>query len=199
MDQTFFHLVFVFVFVTFAVIRAVYQKRTEGARSGARFKEGKLLTLFRLAVGLPFMILVVAYLVQPGLLGWATFPLPAWAQWAGVGLGLASLPLIVWVHEALGSNFSTTLHVRDAHTLVTRGPYRWVRHPMYTVLYVHFFAVLLLTRNWLVGGVFLLAMTLIIAQRLKHEEATMIETFGDSYREYMRHTRRFLPRLRGLS
>jgi protein-S-isoprenylcysteine O-methyltransferase Ste14 len=195
MDQMFFHLVFVVVFITFALIRAVYQKRTEGARRRADFKEGKLLNLFRLAVGLPFMALVLAYLVWPGLLDRATFPLPTWAQWAGVGLGLASLPLIVWVHEALGRNFSTTLHVRDEHTLVTRGPYRWVRHPMYTVLYIHFLAVLLLTRNWLVGGVFLLAMTLIIAQRLKHEEATMIEKFGDAYRDYMRRTGRFLPRL----
>ena len=65
---------------------------------------------------------------------------------------------------------------------MTHGPYHWVRHPMYTVLYMHLFAVLLLTRNWLIGGVFLLAMTLIIAQRLKREEATMIETFGDTYR-----------------
>ena len=76
MDQTFFHLVFVFVFVTFSVIRIVYQKRTASARRGAQFKEGKLLNLFRLAVGLPFMALVLAYMVRPELLGWAVFPLP---------------------------------------------------------------------------------------------------------------------------
>ena len=70
---------------------------------------------------------------------------------------------------------------------MTHGPYHWVRHPMYTVLYMHLFAVLLLTRNWLIGGVFLLAMTLIIAQRLKREEATMIETFGDTYRAHASH------------
>ena len=198
MDQSVFHLMFVVIFLTFIVIRAVYQMRTAGARRNAAFKEGRLLNLFRFVVLLPFLALVLAYLVQPDLLGWAVLPLPEWAQWTGVVLGLISLPLLVWVHQALGNNFSTTLHVRDEHTLVTHGPYRWVRHPMYTVLYMHFIAVLLLTRNWLIGGVFLVAITLIIARRLKHEEATMIETFGDSYREYMRRTGRFLPRLRGL-
>ena len=98
MDQTFFHLVFVFVFVTFSVIRIVYQKRTASARRGAQFKEGKLLNLFRLAVGLPFMALVLAYMVGPSYWGGRCSP-AAWAQWTGVALGLASLPLIVWVRR----------------------------------------------------------------------------------------------------
>jgi protein-S-isoprenylcysteine O-methyltransferase Ste14 len=110
-------------------------------------------------------------------------------------MGLASLPLIVWVQQALGSNFSTTLHVREEHTLVTHGPYRWVRHPMYTVLYLHFISIFLLTQNWFIGGVFLVALTLIVGLRLKNEEATMVDKFGEAYRSYMLRTGRFLPRL----
>jgi protein-S-isoprenylcysteine O-methyltransferase Ste14 len=110
-------------------------------------------------------------------------------------LGLASLPLIWWVQWALDINFSTTLHVRDKHTLVRHGPYRWVRHPMYTALYIHLLAILLLTANWFVGGMFLLMQTIIIALRLRNEEAAMVEKFGNEYREYMKHTGRFLPKL----
>jgi len=134
-------------------------------------------------------------MVRPGLLAWATVELPEWLQWLGVLLGLASLPLIWWVQEALGSNFSTTLHVRSEHTLVTQGPYRWVRHPMYTVLYMVLLAVFLLTGNWLISGVFLVSMTMIVLFRLGNEEAVMLEKFGEDYRRYMQRTGRFLPRL----
>ena len=195
MDKSFFHAVFVVVFVAFTLIRASYQRKAVQTRGRVEFKEGKLLTAFRLILGIPFMLGLLGYLIRPSLFAWADFPLPQWAQWIGVFLGLASLPLIVWTHRALGSNFSTTLHVREEHTLVTDGPYRWVRHPMYAVLYIHFIAILLLTGNWFIGGVFLVAQTLIIARRLKNEETAMIEKFGDGYRQYMRRTGRFLPRL----
>jgi protein-S-isoprenylcysteine O-methyltransferase Ste14 len=99
------------------------------------------------------------------------------------------------VHTALGDNFSTTLHLRENHTLVTDGPYRWIRHPMYTVLYVHLIGIFLLTGNWLIGGVYFLALSLIIVFRLNREEATMVEKFGDQYRQYMEQTGRFLPRM----
>lgn len=194
MNQSFFHLIFVFVFVSFTVIRAYYHWLATHTRGQIEYKEGKLHTALRLTFGIPFMLVLVAYMIRPGILSWARLELPAWVQWIGVALGLASLPMIGWVQWALGSNFSTTLHVRQEHTLVTAGPYRWVRHPMYTVLYLHMAAVFLLTENWLIGGVFLSALTLIVALRIRNEEATMIEKFGEGYRAYMRQTGRFLPR-----
>jgi protein-S-isoprenylcysteine O-methyltransferase Ste14 len=142
------------------------------------------------------MTLLLAYMFRPGLLSWAALDLPAWAQWLGVAMGAASLLLIWWVQAALGSNFSTTLHLREEHTLVSHGPYRWVRHPMYTVLYLHLLAIFLLTQNWLIGGFFLSALTIIIATRLAKEEAVMIEKFGEEYQAYMLRSGRFLPRLR---
>jgi protein-S-isoprenylcysteine O-methyltransferase Ste14 len=194
-NDLYFHWTFIFVFVGFTAIRAYYHRLAEKTRGRVEYREGRTLKLLRLGFGLPFILALLGYMIQPGILGWARFPLPAWAQWVGVGLGLASLPLIWWVQAALGSNFSTPLHVRDEHTLVTRGPYRWVRHPMYTVLYIHFTGVLLLTRNWLIGCVFLLALTLIVAGRIRSEEALMVEKFGESYQRYMGRTGRFLPRL----
>jgi protein-S-isoprenylcysteine O-methyltransferase Ste14 len=66
---------------------------------------------------------------------------------------------------------------------------------MYTVLYLHFTSIFLLTHNWFIGGVFLAALTLIIGLRLKNEEATMVDKFGEAYRSYMLQTGRFLPRI----
>jgi protein-S-isoprenylcysteine O-methyltransferase Ste14 len=101
---------------------------------------------------------------------------------------------VQWV---LGKNFSPVLHVREEHTLVTEGPYRWVRHPMYTTMFVFGGGLLLLTANWIIGGPMLVAAVAVVLLRVDREEAVMIEQFGDEYREYMEHTGRFLPRLVG--
>jgi protein-S-isoprenylcysteine O-methyltransferase Ste14 len=194
MNPLLFHISFVVVFLGFAAIRVYYHRLAQQAQGRADFKEGRLHVALRLVFGLPFIAAVFGYMLWPALLGFAQFSLPAWAQWLGVGLGAASLPLIAWVQWALGANFATVLHVRDEHTLVTHGPYRWVRHPMYTVLYMHGLAALLLTANWLIGGVYLAALTLIVGTRVRREEAAMAEKFGPAYREYMGRTGRFLPR-----
>jgi protein-S-isoprenylcysteine O-methyltransferase Ste14 len=195
MGETFFHLVFVFIFIAFTVIRMVFHRRATLSAGKVEYREGRLHTALRLLTGIPFMLALLAYMINPAVLAWAELPLPRWAHWLGVVSGLASLALIYWVHTALGENFSTTLHLRENHTLVTGGPYRWVRHPMYTVLYIHLTGIFLLTGNWFLGGVYFLALSLIILFRLDREEATMIEKFGDQYRQYMLQTGRFLPRI----
>lgn len=116
-------------------------------------------------------------------------------QWLGVVLGIVSLPLLAWTQQALGSNFSPTLHVRREHRLVTSGPYRYMRHPMYTALFLSMAAILLLTRSWLVGGVPLVGLCVIVLLRVEREERVMIGKFGDAYRDYMKRTGRFLPRV----
>ncbi len=194
-DNLFFHLVFVSVFLAFTVIRAYYHRLASRTMGKADFKEGRLHIALRMVFGIPFVLAVFAYMFRPQILGWADLNLPEWMQWLGVILGVASIPLIWWVQEALGSNFSTVLHVREEHTLVTQGPYRWVRHPMYTALYMNLLGAFLLTGNWFIGGFFLGALTLIVATRLKREEQAMLDKFGDQYRAYMHQTGRFLPRI----
>src|SRR5262245_45809761 len=103
-------------------------------------EEGTWFGVLRLVLGLPFLVLMLSYPFYPPLLAWADLPFPAWLRWCGAGLALATVPFLVWIHRALGRNFSTTIRVRDDHTLVTWGPYRWVRHPMYTLFCVLFAA-----------------------------------------------------------
>ena len=195
MSQTFFHSVFVIFFVLFAVIRVYFQWRARRVQGQVEYKESKLNIALRALIGAIFFLGVLFYIVRPQVLAWAELPLPQWLQWLGVVLGGVSLPLLAWTQLALGSNFSPTLHVRREHTLVTSGPYGYVRHPMYTALFLSLLAILLLTRNWLVGGVPLVGLCVIVLLRVPHEESAMIEKFGDAYREYMKRTGRFLPRL----
>jgi protein-S-isoprenylcysteine O-methyltransferase Ste14 len=194
MDQVFFHRLFVSVIVAFVIIRVIYHRKASQTRGRAEFKEGRLNLAFRLILGMSFILLLFVYMINPSVLGWAQFNLPEWAQWLGVLLGFASVLLIGWVHWALGANFSGTLHVRQEHTLVAHGPYRWVRHPMYTVFYMLEIAILLLTANWFVGSLILIGQTIVLASRVNNEEQAMVEKFGNQYRAYMNRTGRFLPR-----
>lgn len=134
------------------------------------------------------------YVVAPDRLRWAALPLPAWARWLGIGLGGVTVLLFGWVHHTLGANWSMPAEIKERQTLVTRGPYRWVRHPMYTTIFVWAAAFLLMSANWLVGGAWI-GLACASATLIEVEEAALIDTFGEKYRTYMRRTGRLLPRL----
>lgn len=195
MHELLFHGFFVIVFSGMMIIRLAGWAKTSPADQ-IEFKETPLNMVLRGLLGLSYIAMLCVYAVYPRFLSGAIFPLPEWLRWAGCGLGLISVGLLGWVHWALAKNFSTTLHIREGHTLVTHGPYRWVRHPMYTVLVLFFLGLLLISANWMVGIPALIALPLILVKRLGSEEALMIEQFGSDYREYMKRTGRFLPRLR---
>jgi protein-S-isoprenylcysteine O-methyltransferase Ste14 len=149
----------------------------------------------RQSVGVAWLAAMGAYFFAPRWVAWADFPMPEWMRWVGLVLGYANLPLLWWIEATLGKNFNTTLHLREGHTLVTNGPYRWVRHPMYTSLYILVVAIFLASANWLVGLPGLISLTIILLNRLSREEALMLEQFGDTYRAYMQRTGRLFPRL----
>jgi protein-S-isoprenylcysteine O-methyltransferase Ste14 len=193
--EAFFHLFFVLSFFAIIAYRIRQHLLAESWRGGFTSPaEGKVLPLVRAGLGVPFFAAVLAYAVYPPVLAWAGVPVPEWLRWCGVGLVLVSDALLVWVHRHLARNFSTTLRLRGDHTLVTTGPYRWVRHPMYTVFVLLFVGIFLVTANWFLGLLPLATIVLIMAWRTPYEEAQLVERFGPAYTEYSRRTGRFLPR-----
>ena len=146
-------------------------------------------------IGMLIIFPIMVYVFAPGWLAWAALALPAGLRWIGGALGLISVALLIWVHHTLGKNFSLPGVIKRQQELVTRGPYRWVRHPMYSVLFLISLAYFLISANWLIGVAWLGWITGTVASMVGTEEAALIATFGDAYRTYMRHTGRFLPRI----
>jgi protein-S-isoprenylcysteine O-methyltransferase Ste14 len=109
-------------------------------------------------------------------------------------LALLIIAAASWAQSSLGSNVTKTVVTKEEHTLVTAGPYRWIRHPLYTIGVLFFVALSLISANWYFGAVMLLGAVPLFA-RTRQEEAMLIARFGDQYREYMKRTGRFLPRL----
>ena len=103
--------------------------------------------------------------------------------------------LLIVTFRSLGTNITDTVVTRARHTLVTDGPYRWVRHPFYVAFALAMAADSLVTANWFLALTGALAVAL-IAIRTRTEEEKLIERFGDQYRHYMERTGRFIPRLK---
>lgn len=134
------------------------------------------------------------YVVAPGLMDWSALSVPDPWRWVGAGLTLASLLFVTWAFSTLGRNYAPDMVIKKSHTLVTKGPYRWVRHPGYSGYLVLGISLFLLSANWFIGATWL-AVGIVSASRIGEEEAMLIERFGDAYRAYMQRTGRFLPRI----
>jgi protein-S-isoprenylcysteine O-methyltransferase Ste14 len=182
-------------FGLFVPIGVCFRLRSQTDERLDRLQEGWFILIGLRLLALVFMAGLVAFLIDPSYMAWASFPLPGWARWLGVVLGVATPALVIWTFRTLGHNLTDTVVTRRDATLVTNGPYRWVRHPFYLAFAIGVIANTLVTANAFLA-IFGTAAFLMIVARTSIEERKLIERFGDSYRDYMQHTGRFLPRLR---
>jgi protein-S-isoprenylcysteine O-methyltransferase Ste14 len=162
----------------------------------AREQEGLVILVGLRLCGILGWVVVIDYLIDPASVAWASLALPRSLRWLGAAISVLLVPpLLFWTFHSLGKNLTDTVVTRRNHTLVMNGPYRWVRHPFYDVVFLWGLALFLLVANWLVlllGSAF----AVFIVVRTRIEEARLIERFGDAYRAYAERTGRFIPRFR---
>lgn len=105
-----------------------------------------------------------------------------------------SIPLLYWVHHCLGRFFSARLVIQNQHEIIQEGPYRWIRHPMYTVGFCYLLGAGLLSQSLIVLSVPTLSFTILVLTRVSDEES-MLENHNPDYRIYKQSTGRFVPKL----
>jgi protein-S-isoprenylcysteine O-methyltransferase Ste14 len=198
-DENTYRYFAIVVFILAMSISITFRSRAErsGDRISAVQEEGRLLSTIRSFFGLVLWGSALVYLINPGWMAWAQIELPAWMRWTGGFLMLLCIPLIYWVFSSLGKNVTQTVAIRKDHNLVRSGPYRWVRHPLYTVGLLLFLSFSLLSANWFTALV-ILATFKILSLRTNLEESRLAEKFGDDYRRYMQSTGRYFPRVKRL-
>lgn len=194
MSEGIFRTILILGFVMVLPVVAYYRIRSQATREKLdRRQEGLLLLVCIRLFGVLGVAGLLAFLLNPNTMAWSRVPLPLWARWSGVGLGVLGAALLVWTFHHLGKNLTDTVVTRKNHTLVTSGPYQWVRHPFYVAFALIILANALTAANWFLlvtGGI---AFLLLVA-RTRIEEQKLVERFGDAYRDYMRRTGRFFPR-----
>jgi protein-S-isoprenylcysteine O-methyltransferase Ste14 len=116
-------------------------------------------------------------------------------RWVGLALVVLGIAFALWAIATLGRHYDVELEIHRDHELVRTGPYRFVRHPLYTGLGLHFAGACLAT-----GNLVLIAGTLLVTYpalylRAKTEERLLRERFGPAYDEYAREVGMLVPLL----
>jgi protein-S-isoprenylcysteine O-methyltransferase Ste14 len=166
-------------------------------RSGGRIprrREGPRLVALRILFAVPLYAVLLAYLIEPRWVAWASFALPDGVRWAAVAFAFGMIPFVVWIFRSLGTNVSETVLTKEGQRLVTHGPYRWVRHPLYTAGLALFACLSLIAANWLLFGLTAVAVAGIAGAVVPREERALLAAFGPEYESYRARTGRFLPR-----
>lgn len=201
-NELFFRLFFLGFYLALVAIAVYFRRR--GQRRGSmrtqgdtesKQREGRSRLSIRRIAGIGMITAAVLYVIYPPFMDYLHAPLPQIVRLLGVALGLTSLPLLVWVLDALGRQWSRNLQLQEEHQLITDGPYRLVRHPMYTVIFMAMSTVAIVSANWLMIIPAVVAMG-VIYSRIPKEEEMLKEAFPGEYEGYMAQTGRLLPRLR---
>jgi protein-S-isoprenylcysteine O-methyltransferase Ste14 len=195
-DQTF-RAVLIVVLVLVLPIGIYHRLRSQATREKLdRRQEGLFILATLRPLGLVLWLGLIAWMIDPDLMAWSSVSLPLWVRWTGVGVLAVGCGLLVWTFRSLGKNLTDTVVTRQTHTLILNGPYRWVRHPFYDSAALLVLAMSLIVANWffLIAGAVVFGLFVI---RTRTEEENLVARFGDGYRDYMKRTGRFLPRLGG--
>lgn len=139
-----FRITFAVLWVTYFAMRLFFQKRIKTSLTYTRINEQQETRLFRL-FALAFVLMPLYFLTL--WIDFASLPVPLWLRWGGgivTGLGIV---LFGWAHQALGQNWTAVLALSQEHEFVQSGPYRFVRHPMYSAFFIIGIGFTLLSAN----------------------------------------------------
>jgi len=198
MPEYVFRIVAVVLYIPFVQVRKYWRKRILAhLKQKPTLEKKPLRERWLLGVTSLTVLPMFVWFFSPWL-DFAHVGVPEWARWAGAVIVVAGVWYFWRTHVALAQNWTPLLEVREGNTLITDGPYRLVRHPMYSSSFVIDIGIALLSANWLVATTLLAGMAVLYAVRVQDEEAMMLEAFGDEYRAYMGRTGRLVPKLTAL-
>jgi protein-S-isoprenylcysteine O-methyltransferase Ste14 len=112
--------------------------------------------------------------------------------WLGLALTAAGIAFAVWARLWIGPNWSGTVTIKEQHELIQGGPYRLVRHPIYTGFLLAFLGTAL-TYGEIRGLAGFLLAVLGFTLKLRTEESFMVQQFGDKYLDYKRRVKALVP------
>jgi protein-S-isoprenylcysteine O-methyltransferase Ste14 len=151
----------------------------------------------RLQRMLPLAVAYVLLFYQAKSFGWLNKRFVADSSAAaiiGVVLTAAGVALAIWARWHLGANWSAIVSIRKEHELIRSGPYRRVRHPIYTGMLLAMAGTALVLGE--VRGLLAFAITLFAFYwKARKEEAWLEREFGERFAEHTRQTGMFLPRV----
>lgn len=109
----------------------------------------------------------------------------------GVILCALGLGFAIWARIHLGKNWNIEPSIQEGHELVTSGPYKWIRHPIYTGILFAFLGSTLAGNS--VSLAIFIVICIIFIWRVKTEEDIMMQLFPQQYSDYKKRTKALIP------
>ena len=119
--------------------------------------------------------------------------MPSWSFPLGIALIIIGIVVRGIAITTLWRYFTVDVSIREGHELVSRGLYRFIRHPSYSGSLLSFVGLGFAFGNWLSLGIIVLATLLGFSYRITVEEGVLLEHFGERYRDYMHRSKRLIP------
>lgn len=192
METIVFKVSYLIWFVASFIIRYPYLKTSKETKiaSVKEVTSDKILLFFTF---LGMNLIPLIYIFTP-FLDFANYQLPTWLGVLGVFIGFFGIWLFYLSHRDLGKQWSVQLEIREEHKLISDGIYKYVRHPMYSAIWLVVIGQALLLQNFIAGLAGLVTFGSLYFLRVFKEEEMMVKTFGDEYLEYSKKTGRIFPK-----
>lgn len=174
------------LWIAFSVYWGIAGRNSAPTRSS----ESRASTWFHQIVLL--LALLLLFIPVPGLTGWFLPQRIPYLVAAGAIIQAAFILLAVWARRHLGRNWSGTVRIGVDHELIRTGPYRTVRHPIYTAMLGMFLGTAISSSQYhaLLG---LATLVLAYLRKTRLEEQILQQTFGAEYEAYRRDTWALVP------
>lgn len=182
-----FELIPWYVFGAYWAITWLRVKPTKAREKSA----DRLLTVAIVALG--FCLLFKEWTAF-GPLGARFVPKNPGIMWLGVAITWVGVMVAIWARYSLGVYWSARVTLKQGHQLIRSGPYAFVRHPIYTGMFLAALGTALVVGEW--RGI--LALVLLVtahARKAFREESLLTREFGEEYTNYRRSTGFLFPRL----
>ena len=180
-----------YVFLGYWVITWLRVKRTKAREKSV----DRLITV--VVVVIAYNLLFAQWL-RMGPLRLRFLPEDPRIAWAGIAVTWVGVSVAVWARYCLGEYWSARVTLKEGHQLIRTGPYRFVRHPIYTGMLLGSVGTALVVGEW--RGVLAVVMLLAAhSRKAMREESMLTREFREEYKAYRKQTGFLFPRLWGRS
>ncbi|MEJ2706405.1 MAG: isoprenylcysteine carboxylmethyltransferase family protein [Anaerolineales bacterium] len=195
--EAIFRTLFILAFIAMMVVRFYYQAKVLREKRGIELREGSISIIAGAIAALTTIVFGAEYIFFPDTFSFAyLLRYPDWIRWLGGFVLAGGIALQGVSLHHLGKSFHSLVVAKENQALVETGPYRWIRHPIYSSYFMSYVGGGLLSSNWVLTVVPVTMYAILVTIRMEKEEKVMEELFGQKYFEYKRRTGRLLPRIK---
>ena len=135
--------------------------------------------------------ILLFFLGVPGLNG-TVMPTARWVSPVGIAIEAFGLWFAILARKTLGRHWSGELTVKEGHEIVKTGPYRFIRHPIYTGILSMALGTAVISNSWH-GFIGFAVMSFAYARKIRMEERWLVDAFGEPYSDYRKTTWALVP------